>query len=147
MEYSGTETIAVPIEKAWAYLADMHKVTTCGPGFRGLEELGPEHWKALVAIGIGPVKAKFTMDVTRPVLQKPDLIVVKVHGKTPGSVMELEGRMHLMMVSEKETNMNWVGRVAVSGMLASVGARLMNDMVERLIRQFFTCLKSHLQQE
>ena len=147
MEYSGTETIAVPIEKAWAYLADMHKVAICGPGFQGLEELGPEHWKALVTIGIGPVKTKFTMDVTRPALQKPDLIILRVHGKAPGSTMELEGRMQLTRVSEEETSMNWIGRVAVSGVLASVGTRLMNNMVGRLTRQFFTCLKSHLQQE
>jgi uncharacterized protein len=145
MRFSGTETIAVPIERAWAYLADMQKVATCGPGFQGLEKLGPEHWRALVAIGIGPVKAKFTMHVIRTVLQKPDLIVIKVHGKAPGSAMELEGRMRLTAIGEEQTNMHWVGLVAVSGMLATVGTRLINTVSERLIREFFACLKSHLQ--
>jgi carbon monoxide dehydrogenase subunit G len=145
MEFSGTETVAVPIEKVWAYLADVNKVVACAPGFQRLEVLGPEHWKALIAVRIGLIKATFAMDVTRPVLQKPDLMVVKVLGKAPGSAIELEGRMGLTVVDEGQTSMDWEAQVAVSGMLTKIGTGLMNTMAERLTRQFFTCLKSHLQ--
>ena len=145
MQFSGTQTIAVPIEKVWTYLADMDKVAVCGPGFQSLEALGPEHWKALVAVRIGLIKARFIMDVRRTVLQKPDLIVVKAHGKAPGSAMELEGRMQLTGVGEERTSMHWVAQVAVDGMLARIGAHLINNMAEKLARQFFTCLKYHLQ--
>ena len=145
MEFSGTETVTVSIEKVWAYLADVNKVVVCAPGFQHLEVLGPEHWKVLIAVGIGPLKALFAMDVTRPVLQKPDFMVVKVRGKAPGSAMELEGRMRLTAVDEERTRMNWVAQVAVSGMLARMGAGLMNTIAERLTIQFFTCLKAHLQ--
>jgi uncharacterized protein len=145
MKFSGTQTITVPIEKVWAYLADMHKVAACGPGFQSLEKLGPEHWRALVTVGIGPIRAKFTMDVKRTVLQKPNLIVVKVYGRAPGSAMELEGRMQLTVVDEEQTSMNWGAQVAVSGILASIGVHLINSKAEKLTRQFFTCLRSHLQ--
>jgi carbon monoxide dehydrogenase subunit G len=145
MQFSGTQTISVPIEKVWTYLADMDKVAACGPGFQSLEALGPEHWKALVAVRIGLIKAKFTMDMRRTVLQKPDLIIVKVKGKAPGSAMEIEGRMHLTVVDKAQTSMDWVAQVAVSGIIASIGTPLMNNTAERLTRQFFTCLKSHLQ--
>src|SRR5262249_4908901 len=102
-------------------------------------------WKALVAVRIGPIKATFAMDVTRPVLQRPDLMVVKIRGKAPGSAMELEGRMGLRVIDEGRTSMDWDAQVTVSGMLARIGTGLMNTMAERLTRQFFTCLKSHLQ--
>jgi carbon monoxide dehydrogenase subunit G len=59
--------------------------------------------------------------------------------------MELEGGMRLTVVDEKQTSMDWAAQVAVSGMLASIGAHLMNNMAEKLTRQFFTCLKSRLQ--
>ncbi len=59
MEFSGTQTIAAPIETVWAFLLDVNKVAACAPGFQSLEVLGEEHWKAIVAVGIGPVKAKF----------------------------------------------------------------------------------------
>lgn len=145
MKFSGIQTITVPIEQVWAYLADMQKVALCGPGFQGLEELGPERWRALVAVGIGPIRARFTMDVRRTVLQKPNLIVVKVQGRAPGSSMELEGRMHLAAIDEEQTSMNWTAQVSLSGMLAGMGSHLINTKAEKLTRQFFTCLRVHLQ--
>jgi len=145
MEFSGTQTISVPIEQVWTYLADMRKVAKCGPGFQSLEQVGPERWRMLVAVKVGLMRVRFTMDVTRTVLQKPDLIAVKVRGNAPGSAMELEGRMHLTALDEKQTRMNWTAQVAVSGILANIGTHLMHDMADKLTRQFFTCLKTHLQ--
>jgi carbon monoxide dehydrogenase subunit G len=145
MEFSGTQQIAVPIEKVWTYLLDVNNVASCAPGFQSLEVLGDEHWKAIVSVGVGPVKAKFTMDVTRPEMHEPDLMVVKGRGKAPGSAIEMSGTMHLTSEGPEETRMDWSATVTVSGTLASVGARLMNSTAEKLTGQFFDCLKSKLQ--
>jgi uncharacterized protein len=145
MEFSGTQQIAVPIEKVWAFLLDVNNVAGCAPGFQSLEVLGDEHWKAAVAVGVGPVKAKFTMDVTRPEMHEPDLMVVKGRGKAPGSAVEMSGTMKLISEGPEETRMDWSATVTVSGTLASVGARLMNSTAEKLTGQFFDCLKKKLQ--
>ena len=145
MEFSGSQEIGVPIATVWTYLSDVHQVAACAPGFQSLEELGPEHWKALVSVGIGPVKAKFTLDVTRPEMHEPDLMVVKGRGKASGSTVDLSGTMHLVSVSSTLTRMDWEAHVMVGGTLASVGARLMSSTSEKLAGQFFACLKSKLQ--
>ena len=145
MEFSGTQTIAVPIEQVWAYLLDVNKVAACAPGFQSLEEVGTEHWKAVISIGIGPVKAKFNLDVTRPEMHEPDKMVVKGRGKAPGSAVELAGTMNLSPVDAQQTKMDWSANVVVSGTLASVGARLMSSTSEKLTEQFFGCLRSKLQ--
>jgi carbon monoxide dehydrogenase subunit G len=145
MEFSGTQTIAAPIENVWAYLMDVNKVAVCAPGFQSLEELEPEHWKAVISVGVGPVKAKFTLDVTRPEMHEPDLMVVKGRGKAPGSAVELSGRMNLSAVDAEQTQMDWSANVVVSGTIASVGARLLSGTAEKLTGQFFDCLKSNLQ--
>lgn len=144
MEFSGTQTIDVPIQTVWAYLLDVRKVAACAPGFQSLEDVGEEHWKAVISIGIGPVKAKFNLDVTRPDKHEPDHMVVKGRGKAPGSAVELSGTMKLAEVSPNETSMDWNANVVVSGTLASVGARLMSSTAEKLTEQFFSCLKSNL---
>src|SRR5690349_9556504 len=121
MEFSGTQIIAAPIQKVWTYLLDVHKVAICAPGFHSLEDLEGEHWKAVIAVGIGPVKAKFTMDVTRPEMHEPDLMVVKGRGKAPGSAVDLTGTMHLSEVEEdgtQQTRMDWDATVQVSGTIA-----------------------------
>jgi carbon monoxide dehydrogenase subunit G len=147
MQFSGTQSIDVPIEQVWAYLLDVQKVAVCAPGFQSLEEMESEHWKAIIAVGIGPVKAKFNLDVTRPEMQEPELMTVKGRGKAPGSAVELAGTMKLTSVSTHETRMDWEANVVVSGTLASVGARLMSSTAEKLTGQFFSCLKSNLQSQ
>ena len=145
MEFSGTEAIAAPIATVWAYLMDVHKVAACTPGFQSLDELGEEHWKAVVSVGVGPVKAKFTLDVTRPEKHEPDLMVVQARGKAPGSTDDLSGRMKLSAVDPQHTHMDWTAQVTVSGTIASVGARLLQSTEEKLTREFFDCLKAKLQ--
>jgi carbon monoxide dehydrogenase subunit G len=145
MEFSGTQTIAAPIEKVWAFLVDVNNVASCAPGFQSLEVLGEEHWKAVVAVGVGAVKAKFTLDVTREEMQEPDHMLIKGRGKAPGSAVDLTGHMHLTTVMTGETRMDWKATVVVSGTIASVGARLLQGTAERLTSQFFDCLKSKLQ--
>ena len=145
MEFSGTQTIAAPIETVWAFLMDVNKVAACAPGFQSLEVLGDEHWKAVVAVGIGAVKAKFTLDVTRPEMEEPTHMVVKGRGKAPGSAVEMSGDMMLTSLNDAETQMDWKASVVVSGTIASVGARLLQGTAERLTGQFFACLKTTLQ--
>lgn len=146
MEFSGTQAITAPIEKVWAFLMDVNNVASCAPGFQSLEVLEEEHWKAVVAVGVGAVKAKFTMDVTRDELQEPEHMLIKGRGKAPGSAVDMTGNMHLTaLVDSGETQMDWKATVVVSGTIASVGARLLQGTAERLTGQFFDCLKTKLQ--
>jgi uncharacterized protein len=145
MEFSGTQTIAAPIDKVWAFLSDVNNVAGCAPGFQSLEVLGEEHWKAVVAVGVGAVKAKFVLDVTRPEMHEPEQMVVKGRGKAPGSAVDLSGNMRLTAVEDAQTRMDWQAGVVVSGTIASVGARLLQGTAEKLTGQFFSCLKSKLQ--
>jgi carbon monoxide dehydrogenase subunit G len=145
MDFSGSQTIAAPIDKVWAFLLDVNKVAECAPGFQSLEVLGEEHWKAVVSVGIGAVKARFTLDVTRPEMHEPDHMVVKARGKAPGSAVELAGDMRLTAVDSNQTRMDWEAKVIVSGTIASVGARLLQGTAEKLTGQFFSCLKTKLE--
>jgi carbon monoxide dehydrogenase subunit G len=145
MEFSGTQTIATPIEKVWAFLLDVKNVASCAPGFQSLEVLEDEHWKAVVAVGVGPVKAKFTMDVTRDEMQEPEHMTMKGRGKAPGSAVDMSGDMHLTALDSGGTQMDWKASVVVSGTIASVGSRLLQGTAERLTGQFFDCLKTTLQ--
>ena len=146
MDFSGTETFSAPIEEVWTYLADAHKVAACAPGIQDLEEIEPEHWKALVPVGIGPVRTKVTtLDLTRPEAHEPDHMVIKAHGKASGSTVEVVARMHLTVIDAGQTRMEWNAEVTIGGALAGIGTRLMHSASEKLLGQFFTCLKEHLQ--
>jgi carbon monoxide dehydrogenase subunit G len=143
MEFSGTQTMNAPLENVWAYLFDVNKVAECAPGFQSLEVLGDEHWKAVISVGVGPVKAKFTLDVSRE-MQEPEYMMVKGRGKAPGSAVELIGHMNLAAIDADRTRMDWSAHVIVSGTIASVGARLLAGTAEKLTAQFFACIQTKL---
>jgi carbon monoxide dehydrogenase subunit G len=100
-----------------------------------------------MSVGVGPVKAKFTLDVTRPEMQEPEHMVVKGRGKAPGSAVELSGTMRLSAIDAQHTRMDWNAHVIVSGTIASVGACLLNNTAEKMAGQFFECLKTNLQSQ
>jgi len=145
MEFSGSQIIAAPIETVWAFLVDVNNVAHCAPGFQSLEVLDDEHWKAVVSVGVGAIKTKFTMDVTRPEMREPEVMIVKGRGKAPGSAVDMSGDMRLTALDGGKTQMDWKASVVVSGTIASVGARLLQGTAERLTGQFFDCLKTTLQ--
>ncbi|PZW30662.1 hypothetical protein EI42_02636 [Thermosporothrix hazakensis] len=145
MEFSGSQTIAAPIEKVWSFLLDANNVFSCAPGFQSMEVLGEEHWKALISVGVGPVKAKFTMDVTRPEMQEPEVMLVKARGKAPGSAVDLSGKMNLSVLDDTHTKMDWSAQVNISGTIASVGARLIKGTADKVTSQFFQCLRQKLE--
>ena len=72
-------------------------------------------------------------------------MIVKAHGKAPGSAVDLLGDMQLIALDEGQTQMDWKANVNVSGTIASVGARLLNGVAQKLTGQFFDCLKTRLQ--
>ncbi len=137
--------MAAPIDKVWAFLLDVNNVASCAPGFQSMEVLEDEHWKAVVSVGIGAVKAKFTMDVTRPEMREPEEMTMKGRGKAPGSAVDMSGVMHLTALDDGQTRMDWNATLVVSGTIASVGARLLQGTAERLTGQFFDCLRTKLQ--
>ncbi len=145
MDFSGTQTIAAPIDKVWTFLLDVNNVAACAPGFQSLEILGEAGWKANVSVGVGSVKAKFVLDVTRPEMHEPEQMVVKARGKAPGSAVDLSGNMQLTAVDNAQTRMDWQANVVVSGTIASVSGRLLQGTAEKITGQFFECLKSKLQ--
>jgi carbon monoxide dehydrogenase subunit G len=78
-------------------------------------------------------------------VKEPERMVVKGRGKAPGSAVDMTGDMQLTALADNETRMDWKANVVVSGNIASVGARLLQGLAEKLTGQFFDCLKTNLQ--
>lgn len=145
LEFSGTQRLPIPREQVWEYLLNVKKVASCAPGFESLEELAEERWKAVVGAMVGPVKARFTMDVTRSEMVEPEQMIVKGHGNAPGTTVEVSSDMRLSAPTPDSTSMDWAASLEVSGSLAKVGVYLIKGTVEKLTAQFFDCLKKDMQ--
>src|SRR5215471_15126488 len=140
LHFEGTQQIKAPQEKVWQFVLDPNKVAECAPGFKSMEILADDHFKPTIAVGIGAVKATFTLDV-----QPQTHAGMRGRGNAAGSAVDMKAAMDLKPVSADETTMDWTADVNVSGTIASVGARLMEGTARKLTAQFFDCFRQKLE--
>jgi carbon monoxide dehydrogenase subunit G len=145
VHFTGTQEIKAPKERVFAFVLDPNKVAECAPGFKTMEILGPDHFKPTLAIGIGAIKATFTLDVTLEDVRPTDHAAMRGRGSAAGSAVDMSAAMDLTAVSDSETKMDWVADVNVSGTLASVGARMMEGVAHKLTAQFFDCFQQKIE--
>jgi carbon monoxide dehydrogenase subunit G len=144
MQFKGTVEIAAPRDTVWAFLMDPNQVGSCGPGVESIEVIDEDHFKAKAKVGVGFISARFAVDMTVAERNEPDLAVLKAHGQAPGSAVDATANMALSGPPEGPTTMDWSADVAISGTLASVGARMIEGTANKMIGQTFTCIQSKL---
>jgi carbon monoxide dehydrogenase subunit G len=146
MRFEGTVAIAAPRDKAWAFLMDPDQVGPCGPGVESIEVLDETHFKARAKVGVGFIKAHFTINMEMTDLRPTDHATVKAHGQAPGSAVDATAQMDLREGEVAGTTvMDWSADVNISGTLASVGARMIEGTAHKMIDQTFECIKAKLE--
>ncbi|SRR5581483_123813 len=144
MHFEGNETIQVPLQTVWDFFMDTQRVAACAPGFQRLEILAPDHFKPTVSVGIGPVKATFTLDVVLEDMRPPSHATMRGHGVAAGSAVDLVSQLDLSALSDSSTSLKWTMDATVTGTIASVGARLMESTAQKLTGRFFECISRQL---
>ncbi len=144
MHFAGDQTIKASMPTIWAFFMDPNAVAQCAPGFKSMEILSPTHFKPTLAVGVGAIKATFTLDVTLVDMQEPSHAVMKGRGNAAGSGVDMTAAMDLTPTSDSVTEMHWTADVNVSGAIASMGARLLEGTAHKLTDQFFDCIRVKL---
>lgn len=145
MEFSGSVDIPAPRERVFAFVTDPDRVGACGPGVESIEAVDATHFRARAKVGVGFITARFVVDLEIAEQDPPDRAVIKAHGQAPGSAVDAIGRMDLADGTEPgTTTMSWAADVQISGMIANVGARLIEGTANKMISQTFDCIRAKL---
>jgi uncharacterized protein len=145
MHFEGTVQVNAPRDRVWAFVIDPNQVGQCGPGVESIEVVDDKHFKATAKVGIGFISARFVVNMEFIDVTAPDSATIKAHGQAPGSAVDATAKMHLSDGGAGGTTMDWSADVAISGTLASVGARLIEGTANKMIGQTFDCMKSKLE--
>ena len=148
MNFKGTVKINAPREKVWEFLTDPQKVAASAPGVESVEIIEPnEKFRAVASIGFGAVKATFVTDATWMGLDAPNRAKMKIHGKAPGSVVDGTSEMILRDGDKPgETVLDWTSDVTVVGTIASLAARLMGTVTQKITDNFFDNVRKKIEQ-
>jgi carbon monoxide dehydrogenase subunit G len=145
VHFEGTVPIKASREKVWAFLTDPQTASQCAPGLEKLEIVDDSNFTAVVRTGVGPVKGRFTFNVTWLERDAPSRARIQARGKIPSSAVDMEAAMDLTDGDDGTTTMRWQSEVKISGMIASVGARLMQSAAEKITSGIFDCVRQKLE--
>ncbi len=138
MRLEGTTTIKAPRQQVWDFLTDPNQVAQCAPGVESVEIVEPDKkFRGVASIGFGSVKAKFTGDVEWLELDAPNRAKMKAHGAAPGSAADVISEMILTDGPDGATEMKWTADITIVGQLASLAARMMAPVSQKLTGMFF----------
>ena len=146
MHLEGSVTIAAPRLKVWSFLTDPQAVAQCTPGLESLDILEPgRKFRGVASVGLGSVKARFTLVIEWLELIAPERARAKAHGTAPGSTADVTGEMNLREKDAASTVLTWSAEVAIQGTIASLAPRMMGSVTERLAGQFFECVRKKVE--
>lgn len=145
MDIKGTEVIAAPPEKVWAFVTDAESVASCTPGVESVRILEPDRrFEVVGGVKLGTVglKAKTVIEWTD--LVELEMARMKLRGRGPGTTIDGVSELRLRAV-EGGTALDWKGSVQIRGTLAALAARLLKPVTERVLREFFAEMKARIE--
>ena len=147
MNFKGSVKINAPREKVWKFLTDPNRVATCAPGLDSVEIVEPDKkFRATASVGFGAVKANFVTDAEWMELDPLKRAEAKFHGKAPGSVADGTSEMVLRDGDKPgETVLDWSANVTVVGTIASLAARLMGPVTQKITDTFFDNVRKKIE--
>ncbi|MEO8449817.1 MAG: carbon monoxide dehydrogenase subunit G [Gemmatimonadota bacterium] len=137
LEFSGAPEIAAGRAEVWRRLLDPAFVARSAPGVESVEAADPSHFKVVVALGVGMLKLRFTMQVELDDLVEPESARLRARGKAPGSTVDATTSFKLEALGPDRTKLNWDAVTEIGGTVASVGARLLEGTARKLTEEFW----------
>jgi carbon monoxide dehydrogenase subunit G len=143
MKVEGVYSFPGPPQKVWDLLLDPESLRACIPGVETLTETSPDHWDAVMRVGVAAIKGTYKGKVAIVDKQAPQAYTLEVEGSGgPGFV---KGTAKIALEPDGDnTNVRVDGDGQVGGMLAGVGQRMLPGVAKMLMNQFFECLKARL---
>ena len=146
MQLKGDVTIRAPRKAVWDFMTDPGQIGQCAPGVEKIEVIEPmKKYRGTVSVGFGSVKARFSGDVDILELDEPNRAKLKAHGSATGSVADAISEMSLSDGPDASTLVHWTADVNVSGQLASLAARLMVPVSQKLAAQFYEEVRKRIE--
>lgn len=138
MDMTGERFILASKEKIWAALNDTEVLKACIPGCESLEALSDTQMKAVAAVKLGPISAKFTGDVTLSDLDPPNGYTISGEGRGGVAGFAKGGAKVHLAAQDGGTMLSYTVNAQVGGKIAQLGARLIDATAKSMAEQFFT---------
>jgi carbon monoxide dehydrogenase subunit G len=146
MRLEGTHQFAAPRAAVWEALMDPTVLAGALPGGEQLEQVGDNHYRAVMSVKVGPVQGRFEGKILLEDIVAPERYTMKVDGQGAPGFMAGEGQLELLEPESGGTLLRYGGDVNVGGRIAGVGQRLIESTAKSVTRQGLTALDQMIQE-
>jgi carbon monoxide dehydrogenase subunit G len=144
MELKGRHTVNATPATLWNMLMDTGTLSKIVPGISKLEKTGDNTYKSILEIKIGPVGGSFTGNLQMENIEEQKGFTLKVQQNSSVGNATAAIKIELNPVNPNETEVAFDGDVKVTGLLASMGQRILGSVANVLTKQFFANLDREL---
>ncbi|SDG97836.1 CoxG family protein [Roseospirillum parvum] len=156
LAFSGNHLLPADRWAVWEALNDPAVLKACIAPAEKLTRPAPDRIEATVAVGLGPLKARFKGDLVLENVSPAERYTMRVKGKgglfgriavlihVDMSDAPMDDRMDGQVDGGPGTRLIWIASADLKGWLAAKGQKLLSATVERHVAGFFDDLLDHL---
>lgn len=131
MKVDESFVVAAPPALVWKLITDPDGMGQCIPGCERIEVKGPTTYLAIVSVKVGPVAARFNLEV-EVTEQTPPIRLTSVTRGEEGSwasVLTSHNALTLTPVDATTTEVHYTSEVSITGRLGKFGLGVMKKMI------------------
>ena len=137
MDMTGERRIPAPRQKVWDALNDPAVLQLCIPGCESLEKTDDTHMKAVAAVKLGPISARFNGAVTLSDIDPPNSYTITGEGQGGVAGFAKGGANVRLSDDGGDTLLQYDVKAQVGGKIAQLGARLIDATSKQMADMFF----------
>lgn len=137
MKISGTYTLPLPQERAYAVMQDPEVLARAIPGCESLDKVGPDEYRMKMKMALASLSGAFEGKVRITEQTPPNSFRLVVEGTGRIGFVKGDGLLKLTPAEGGGTVVAYDGDAQVGGTIAAVGQRLIDGTAKTMIKKFF----------
>ena len=146
MELTHQFTVPAPIDDAWAAFNDLERIAPCFPG-ASLTSYDGEAFEGICKVKLGPISLQYTGTgrfVSRDEASHTAVIEAKGKDKRGNGTAAANVTATLVSAGDEATDVTVKTDLNITGKPAQFGRGVMQDVSDKLLGQFASCLETKL---
>jgi hypothetical protein len=134
MKLVGSFVINAPQPDVWSKIRDPGVMAGCIPGCEAITQLSEQSFRAVVAVKVGPISARFNLVVEIVAEDPPSIVRSRTRGEegTRASMVTSENMLVLSSLGPEITKVDYSADVNMTGRLGKYGLGIMMKKAEQL---------------
>lgn len=145
MHYDGSFEVQAPKQQVYAFVTDPTKITSIFPDVHDVRQIDENNFALKAKVGISLVRGMMDVKMTIVERNPPNFAKMRAKGNGLSSSVDLENTFTMEDApGGRGTIVKWAADAKISGLMASVGSRMIDAAAQKYVNEMIGSLKQKL---